>query len=625
MMRGCYGQGVRVTLLAGVCALSPLCSVALPQDADETARRHFDAAHQAQDAGDLDTAAREYLAVIRLLPDAAEAYASLGLVYHAQGQYAESARALSRADKLKPGLPGVNLYLGIDYERQRQAALAVPQLLRAVRLDSQSKDAQVWLGRALWDEGHTQQALAQFHKTATLFPADPALLLEAGEAYHKAAELRIERVLAESGGTALLHQVYGDIYNDERAWDNASAHYYRALELDPHWARAHYGLGEVALRKGKLAQAAQEFKQELTAHPASAAALARLAEIAMLQDKVEEALPLLNQAIHVSGYEAAHAMGLPRAFPATSEDLSEPDQRRLQAGLQKLQLQSSSAGRTLAMDFVQMRVGDRDGFAVSWKAFSEALPHVASGNAYQQGLANFYRQDFEAAAANLDGWGKTHPKDLASAYLLATAYRNLSLNTLEQLFTLAPDSYPAHELLAETYENAEQDEKALAEYRVVAGMAPDLPGVHYSIGHLLAKTGKGEEARAEMAAELHLNPEHAEANAEMGSLLLDQQETAEAIPFLERALRADPDLWATYNALGKAYYAQKDYSRAEAALEKAIRHDPQGLAHFQLGLVYRSLGQKEAANTQFAISRTLKLQALTQDETKMTRLKELPQ
>src|ERR1700761_9717809 len=105
------------------------------QDADTAAAQHFAAAHQAQDAGNLDLAAQEYLAVIRLRPDVAEAYASLGLVYNAQGKYVESARVLGKAQKLKPALPGVSLYLGIDYEKQRQANLAVPQLVEAVRLE----------------------------------------------------------------------------------------------------------------------------------------------------------------------------------------------------------------------------------------------------------------------------------------------------------------------------------------------------------------------------------------------------------------------------------------------------------------------------------------------------------
>jgi tetratricopeptide (TPR) repeat protein len=152
-------------------------------------------------------------------------------------------------------------------------------------------------------------------------------------------------------------------------------------------------------------------------------------------------------------------------------------------------------------------------------------------------------------------------------------------------------------------------------------MAPDLPGVHFSIGHLLLKKGRQDEAREELAAELRLNPDHAEANAEMGTLLLDRQDAAGAIPYLQKAVHLDPDQWATYQQLGRAYYQQKNYLQAEIVLKQAVSHDPKGLAHYQLGLVYRSLGNKDAANEQFAISRKLKLEELAHDENQMNKLK----
>jgi tetratricopeptide (TPR) repeat protein len=597
--------------------------LAMAQDADAAAQQHFAAAHKAQDAGDFDTAAREYNEVIRLLPDVAEAYASLGLVYNAQGKYADSARALGKAQKLKPGLPGVSLYLGIDYEEQRQASAAVPHLTEALRLDAQNKDANIWLGRALWDEGHTQQALQQIRKTSELFPDDPALLLESGEAYHKAAELNIERVIVEATGTPLLHQVYGDIYQDKHLWEAAMAHYYRALEQDPHWHGAHLGLGDVALHRDKLDVAEQEYHKELEINPASAAALARLGEIALLQGKTEAALTQFTAAIRASRFEAASTLGLPEAYPPASEDLSEHQREQMQSSVAPLQQAPPSPARSLALALAHARLDDKDN--PDWKEFTQAPPRPILPTAYDHGLYDFHRQDFAAAAIHLDTWLKTHPNDLKTVYLLGLAYRNLGLNTLAQLLSVAPDSYPAHELLAETYQNNEQDEKALAEFKIVSGMAPDLQGVHYAIGHLLAKKGQSEAARGELAAELHLDPDHAEANAEMGKLLLDQQKTAEAIPYLEKALKANPDLWATYNELGRAYYAQKDFPKAEVALKKAVLHDPQGLAHYQLGLVYRQLGQKEEASAQFEISRKIKLEALTHDENKMNTLQALPQ
>jgi tetratricopeptide (TPR) repeat protein len=200
-------------------------------------------------------------------------------------------------------LPGVSLYLGIDYEKQRQAALAVPQLLEAVRMEPSNKEAHTWLARALWDDGRTEAAFEQLRQTALLFPSDPALLLDLGEAYRKAADLGIERVLNRSSGTPLLHQVYGDIYKDEHAWENALAHYYRALDQDPHWQGAHFGLGEVAFHREKLDAAAQEYHHELDVNPGSAASLARLAEIALLQRAVF--IQLCDSHLGVSGSECS--------------------------------------------------------------------------------------------------------------------------------------------------------------------------------------------------------------------------------------------------------------------------------------------------------------------------------
>jgi tetratricopeptide (TPR) repeat protein len=597
----------------------------LAQDTDAEARRHFQAAHKAQDAGDLDTAAREYLEVIHLLPGVAEGYASLGMVYNAQGKFAESARALGRAEKLKPGLPGVSLYLGIDYEKQRQAAVAIPHLIEAVHLDPANKEAQSWLGRALWDEGRTQEALEQLRKTALLFPSDPALLLDSGEAYRKAAELGIQRVLAGAAGTPLLHQVYGGVYVDERAWESAMAHYYRALEQDPHWQGAHFGLAEIALHRGKLDIAAQEYHHELEVNPSSAASMARLGEIAMLQGKPDDALPLFGAAIKINGDEAASALGLPRPYPPTSEDLNQEAQAQLQACLSRLESAPASPSADLALALANARLGNNNAFLSAWRNFTDSTPRRVASNTRDRGLDNFYRQDFAAAATDLSTWLKLHANDLQADYLLARTYRNLSLSTLEQLLATAPDSYAAHELLAETYQNAEQDAEALAEYRMVENIAPNLPGVHFSIGHLLLKAGQQDQAQQEFAAELRTNPDHGGANAELGSILLNQQEPAKAIPHLEKALQSEPDQWSTYRILGKAYYMEKNFPKAEAALQQAVRHDPEGQAHFQLALVYRSLGKKEAANEQFEIARKLKLEGLAHSETRMNTLESIDQ
>src|SRR5487761_657920 len=240
------------------------CTTVLFSQQDESAlRQHFEAARQAQESGALDTAVREYRQVLSLQPDIAEVYVNLGLVYYAQNNFADSAKALSRANALKPGLRGVSLYLGIDEIKLGLANKAIPYLERAILLEPKGKEANAWLGTALWDAGKTSAALAQLRATSRLFPSDIDSLFLLAEAYRKAGDQEVQYVLAAATGTALFDQIYGDIYSRQHQWMKATTHYQRAIQLDPRCAGAYFGLGVVYLRQNKLTEAAQEFSRAL--------------------------------------------------------------------------------------------------------------------------------------------------------------------------------------------------------------------------------------------------------------------------------------------------------------------------------------------------------------------------
>src|SRR6185437_6165024 len=156
-------------LLSGIL----LCAAALPLRAQDAAiQQHFEAALHDQQAGLLDAAAGEYQQVIHLDPRLAEAYANLGLVDYARSKFQESAQALSKAAEIKPGLKGVDLWLGVDWIKLGQAKKAVPLLREAVRLNPADQQAQRWLGTALWNSGDTFAALDQLAKTSAKYPSD---------------------------------------------------------------------------------------------------------------------------------------------------------------------------------------------------------------------------------------------------------------------------------------------------------------------------------------------------------------------------------------------------------------------------------------------------------------------
>ena len=591
------------------CALASLRTPLLfgQENKDAEASRHFQMAHQAQDRGDLSVAAREYLIVTQLEPAVAEAFASLGLVYNAQADFKQSAQALERAEKLKPGLRGVDLYLGIDYLKLHEPARAVPCLERAVRIEPTSKQAQRSLGTALWNAGETNRALVQLEKANRLFAGDADILFALGEAYRKASDQEIDKVLAGATGTALIHQVYGDIYNIEQAWPKAIGHYQRAIDLDPHWAEAHFGLGDVYMKQGKHAESEQEFKRELEVNPRSAAAEGKLAEIALLDDRPQDALTLLNTALQFGPAEALRALGLLPSDRPSQDQPSEQDRQQFARALETLQQAPESSSMKLALALIYARLGDSDASHNAWQSLNAALPCVAvAGNLYEKARNYFDCQQLESAETSLSAWLQQHPHDLQADYLLGRTYRLLSLATLTTLLKTVPDSYRTHQLLAETYQKEKNEDKALEECRIVEQMVPDLPGLHFSIGNLLWANGQSAPARAEFEKELRIDPDHPEANAELGEILVAQQSPEKAISYLEKAIRLEPELMVAHTKLGQAYAEMGDFAKAEVELRKSTPDDPEGEAHYQLGLVYRAMGRAAAAQQELAISRRIK-------------------
>jgi tetratricopeptide (TPR) repeat protein len=600
----------RKVALFGCLVISARSVVARAQELSPEVRKHFAAARQAQDAGFLDKAVQEYLAVIRLHPAPPEAYVNLGLVYYAQSKFEDSARALTTAGKLRPGMRGVSLWLGIDDVKLNRPAQGVTLLREAIRVDPVDKLAQSWLGTALWDAGQSTAAVNQLAKANELFPSDLDIHFVLGEAYRKAADEQIEAVLAAASGQPLLNQIYGDIYKDQKAWSKAAAHYRLATQKDSTWKGAHLGLGDVYLYQEKLGDAQEEFHRELDVDPSSAAAYAHLAEVALLSGDSTAALEMLSAALRISPDATCAAVGMPPSYATLRVLFSEVALGTLRESHAALQKSPASPSRDLALSIVDQRLALTD-FDVDWKSFQQAVrvPPI-SNNLYIRSTIEFDRQQFRQAGASLRLWLQAHPKDLNAQYLLAKTLRNLSLQVLSELLTIDPASARAHQLQAQTYENQEEDDKALAEYHIVEQLDPSLPGLHFEIGHLLWKTGDPEQAIEELKQELQLNPEHPEANGEMGTILVTQHQPDKAIPYLETALRAKPNLWLIHQQLGKAYLLQKNYPRAEAELRKALIIDLDGTAHYQLGLLYRAEGKNDAAAEEFEAVRKIKIERL---------------
>ncbi len=571
-------------------------------------QEHFLAAQHAQQQGRLDDAVTEFKEVLQLQPGLPEAYANLGLVYFAQGEFENSAKAFASAEKLRPGMRGVELWLGIDEVKLNHPAQGATHLREAIRLDPNEKLAQSWLGTALWDAGQMDAALSQLRKAASQFPDDPDLLFALGEAYGKAAKQQSEQLLEDSTGTAISDRIYAGLYASEHEWTKAEGHLRRAILRDPRSIDAHLELAEVFLDQGQLPAAQEQLDQARALSPNSATVLARFGELLIFSGQLPEGLSRIGQALKFDQSEALDALGLPVEGRISANGAGAELLALCHGAEEKLEaMQPSSVARDAALAGLYARSGDDEAAARAYERIGPA-PQIEkqTKSAFGQAMDAIHQHRDEAAEAALLRWLALHPGDLSARYELVVVRRQISMTQIARLLAVAPDSYHLHQLLGQLYVAREEDEKALAEYRVVAAAKPDLPDVHFWLGHLYWKHGDADHAFAELTQELQRDPGHPEANGELGAVLVAEDRPAEAIPHLELAIKSKPDLWPAYAQLGRAYAAEKKFTLAEEVLKRALAHDPDGSAHYQLGMVLRVEGKSGEAKEAFARVRAIK-------------------
>jgi tetratricopeptide (TPR) repeat protein len=601
-----------LTSIVCVLSLAGAAQVVSSQIQDQV-QEHFLAAQQAQQQDRLDDAVHEYLAVLKLAPGLPEGYVNLGLVYYAQSKFDDSARALSTAGKLRPGMRGVSLWLGIDEVRLNHPAHAVPLLREAVRQDPHDKQAESWLATALWNAGQMDGALLQLRKAAAQFPDDPDLLFALGEAYGKAAKQQSEQLLEDSAGTAISDRIYASTYAADHDWTKAEGHLRRAIQRDPNSVDAHLDLAEVFLNQAQLPAALEQLEQAGVLAPKAATVLVKIGESLILSGQLPEGLSRVEQAIKSDESEALDTLGLPVEGRISASERSADLLALCGAAEKQLEAtQPSSVARDVALAGLYALTGDDAAAARAYQRHATA-PQIAKPNesAFAQAMDAVHQHRYDAAEAALRRWLALHPGDLSARYELVVTRRQVAMAQIARLISVAPDSYHVHQLMGQLYVDREEDEKALVEYLAVAAARPNLPDVHFWLGHLYWKHGDADHAFAELTRQLEIDPGHPEANGELGTVLIAKDRTAQAIPHLELAIRSKPDLWPAYQQLGQAYASQKNYARAEEILKRDLAHDHDGGAHYQLAQVLRAEGKTAEAAKVFAQVRAIKTERST--------------
>lgn len=177
---------------------------------------------------------------------------------------------------------------------------------------------------------------------------------------------------------------------------------------------------------------------------------------------------------------------------------------------------------------------------------------------------------------------------------------NKNDNAKQRLFKLInkyPNSFIAHKMLADIYEQENNTENALAEYIKLTEIDGNNIEFKYKTAELLEINKKNEEAINTLKSILNEKPEYYKATALLGDILIKEEKYKEAISIYMNALMYNKTNYDLYYNLGIAYTFLNDFAKAKeyygkaAELNSLLYNSKYSLA--QIALMYGELDEAE--------------------------------
>lgn len=236
----------------------------------------------------------------------------------------------------------------------------------------------------------------------------------------------------------------------------------------------------------------------------------------------------------------------------------------------------------------------RDAIESFERELAMAKPHPRCR--YYLALAFQSSGRLDDAVAELNRALADNPADADALYQLARLHKNASLQAIERLRAIDPDSFQLHVLMGESYAEEKRYPEAIEQYRSALRRNPGATGIHFSIAVAYWVLREPDKAEPEFKDAWKENPEDPMTNLYLGDIAVQDHRFDEAFKYLQVAERAHLDVPQMHTLLGTCYQARHDPENAKRELLTAIKDDPAAaVPHYVLAQVYRELHDENAS------------------------------
>jgi tetratricopeptide (TPR) repeat protein len=297
--------------------------IALPAAAQTSAshpiaiRGHLQKAATYLKANDAESAIKEFNAVLALDPKNTDAYTNLGVIAYFQHDYPTASQDLRKALAINPSLLRAQALLGICQKRSGDPAARTTLEKSFAKLKDKPLRIQVGLELAdLYDQVGDPGATAVVMKTLVdLDPDNISILFMAQRTYNELADDTLNKLAMLAPGSARMQQVIAEHLINAGDLKGAIDHYQKALQIDPHLPGVHFELGESILQSSPTnpqaqVEAQKEFEAAIATDGDSAKTECALAAIAASQSDYVGAFARYQHAYKLDPNEIEAQLGL---------------------------------------------------------------------------------------------------------------------------------------------------------------------------------------------------------------------------------------------------------------------------------------------------------------------------
>ncbi len=249
------------------------------------------------------SAIRAYQQAVEINPNFAEVYVNLGTMYLRLAEIDTGIEYYQTALKIEPNLAAVYWNLGKLYQRQGKQNEALDNWQKALEIQPNLVDAKFSfeMGNALARKGQWQEAIKSYQRTVKLDPnfaegyANIGCVL-AQQGQHQNAISYFQQAIKVQPDLPELHLHTGHAYARYNQYEKAIQHYQKLAKLQPNESLAYANLGNLYSTLGDINQSIKSYQKALEIQPRWPEVYCRLAHI-QKQQSPHEAVANLEKAI----------------------------------------------------------------------------------------------------------------------------------------------------------------------------------------------------------------------------------------------------------------------------------------------------------------------------------------